>query len=212
MASSADYLGLGRTNAASKTAMCSRQRIIEAAAEVLRIEPESFSVQRVARVAGFSARAIYGHFESGAELAHAARIHNLKSIIEKLPSHVNGSIEPPLALRQFAFHIAEALRQQGSASLLLSRQDDAVRGEYRRLLRAPLVREVDSYLRHRQPGTQVADYDRARLAELIITVIESIVVNFDSDIALNLDCNEMLNRSIEAMCAAFGIQGTQSSC
>lgn len=212
MASSADYLGLGRTNAASKTAMCSRQRIIDAAAEVLRIEPEGFSVQRVARVAGFSARAIYGHFESGAELAHAARIHNLNSIIQKLPDHINVTIEPPLALRQFAFRIAEAMQQQGSASLLLSRQDDALRGEYRRLLRAPLVREVDSYLRQRQLGAQAVDCDRVRLAELIVTVIESIVVNFDSDIALNLDCNEMLNRSMEAMCAAFGIQGNRSSC
>lgn len=212
MASPASYLGLGRTNAASKTAMCSRQRIIDAAAEVLRIEPEGFSVQRVARVAGFSARAIYGHFESGAELAHAARIYNLKSIIEKLPDRINGTIEPPLALRQFAYRIAEAMRQQGSASLLLSRQDDAFRGEYRRLLRAPLVRELDSYLRQRQLGTQVGDYDRARLAELIVTVIESIIVNFDSDIALNLDCNEMLNRSMEAMCAAFGIRGAQNSC
>ena len=186
--------------------MGSRQRIIDAAAEVLRIEPENFSVQRVARSAGFSARAIYGHFESASQLAHIGRIHNLTSIIERLPSHVDGAIEPRLALRQFAFHIAEAMRQQGSASLLLSRRDDAFRGEYRRLLRAPLVREVASYLRRRQLGTMVADHDRDRLAELIVTVIESIVVNFDSDIALNLDCNEMLNRSIEAMCAAFGIQ------
>src|SRR5687767_11079373 len=66
-----------------------RNRIIPAAAHVLQTEPDNFSVQRVARRAGISARAIYGHFSSGAELASAARMLMLQEMIERLPAQVN---------------------------------------------------------------------------------------------------------------------------
>jgi AcrR family transcriptional regulator len=172
---------------------------------VLRAEPEHFSVQRVARRAGFSARTVYGHFASGDELAQAARLSNLHAITSELPGRIDDKADPRIALRQFASQMATAIRQQGSASLLLSRQDATVRLEYRRLLRAPLVHEVTAYLRRQGSDGLLGYSDRATLAELIVTIIESIIINYDAEIALTLDCEEALDRSIDALCAALRI-------
>jgi AcrR family transcriptional regulator len=181
----------------------SRGRILAAAADILRTEPDNFSLQRVARRAGISARAVYGHFESGAELACIARLSTLNSIVEMLPTSIGGTEQPEAAVRQFALSMAAALQSHGSAWLLLGRQDAQFRAEYRRSLRLPLVRSLNSYLVKHRHGARLAKISNAQLAELLVTAIESVVVNHDDDLALALECNDAIDHLVRAIFEAY---------
>ena len=180
----------------------SRSRILAAAAEILRTEPESFSLQRVARRAGLSPRAIYGYFESGADLASVARLSTLSGIAELLPTSVDEAADPASAIRQFALQAATALQSHGSAWLLLGRQEAAFRSQYRRSIRLPLIRTLNNYLLDRRPGGALGEFTNAMLAELLVTAIESIAVNFDDDLALELQANEAVDRVVGAILQA----------
>ena len=181
----------------------SRSRILAAAAEILRTDPDNFSLQRVARKAGISPRAIYGYFESGAELAGVARLSALNSIVEMLPASISHADQPEGAIRQFASAVATALRSHGSAWLVLGRQDAAFRSQYRRTLRLPLIRELSSYLMQHRPTGALADFSNSQLAELLVTAIESVVVNFDDDLALELQFSETIDRIVRAILKAY---------
>lgn len=181
----------------------SRGRILAAAAEILRTEPDNFSLQRVARKAGLSPRAIYGYFESGAELASVARLSTLNSIVEMLPNSVNFGEKPDVAVRHFALAVAAALQSHGSAWLLLGRQDAEFRSEYRRSLRIPLVRSLNNYLQKTRHGDRLDAISNAQLAELLVTAIESVVVNHDDDLALALECNDAIDHLVRAIFEAY---------
>ena len=183
----------------------SRSRIVAAAADVLQNEPDNFSVQRVARQAGISARAVYGYFESGAELARTARLSTLHDIVAKLPCRISDEAQPVRALQLFAHEIADALRPHGSVWLLSSRQDEMFRSEYRHMVRRPLVGQVEAFIRGRGDQRRPADYSDARLAELLVTTIESVVVNCDPEIQAGVDCNELLDEIVHAICHAYAI-------
>jgi AcrR family transcriptional regulator len=180
----------------------SRSRILAAAAEILRTEPENFSLQRVARRAGLSPRAIYGYFESGADLASVARLSTLNDIVELLPASVNEAAHPASAIRQYALQAATALQSHGSAWLLLGRQEAAFRSQYRRSIRLPLIRALNNYLLDHRPNGTPAEISNAQLAELLVTAIESIAVNFDDDLALELEANEAVDRVVGAILQA----------
>ena len=181
----------------------SRGRILAAAAEILRTEPDNFSLQRVARKAGLSPRAIYGYFESGAELANVARLSTLNCIVEMLPNSINVGEPPDVAVRHFALAVAAALQSHGSAWLLLGRQDTEFRSEYRRSLRIPLVRSLHNYLQKTRHGDRLDAISNAQLAELLVTAIESVVVNHDDDLALSLECNDAIDHLVRAIFEAY---------
>ena len=201
MATAIQNMGTTGSRLPSPIAEQSRGRILAAAAEILRNEPESFSLQRVARRAGISPRAIYGHFESGAELAQVARLSALNAIVETLPPSVEGE-RPEAAVLQFASAVAASLQAYGSVWLLLGRQDPGFRLQYRRSVRLQLIRELNSYLIMLRPNGDMADMSNSRLAELLVTAIESIVVNFDEDLALELDCEEAIDQVVRAILQA----------
>ena len=182
----------------------SRNRIIAAAANVLQHEPDNFSVQRVARQAGISARAVYGYFESGAELARTARLSTLDAIISRLPSDISGVTQPAEALQHLAHEIAKALRPHGSAWLLASRQDDVFRTQYRHAVRWPLISLVEAYILARRGGA-TSGFGHSKLAEILVTAIESIVVNYDPQLALGDDCADVLDEIVRAICEAHDI-------
>lgn len=206
MATAVQNIGDGmRSGPAGAPPSNARSRIVAAAAEVLRTEPENFSVQRVARQASISARAVYGHFESGAELARTARLSVLEKIVAKLPADISDLSDGDAALRRFALEIARTLRPQGAAWLLLSRQDEVFRAQYRRSFRLPLIRVVNNYLRQRQSEGRLAHDNVSNLAELLVTTIESIVINDDPDLALELDSEEAVDRVVRAICKAYSI-------
>ena len=207
MATAVRELGSGRKGTPGRIAGGgnSRNRIIAAAADVLQNEPDNFSVQRVARQAGISARAVYGYFESGAELARTARLSTLQNIVTKLPCRIDGEEQPTKALQQFAHEVADALRPHGSAWLLASRQDDVFRSEYRHTVRRPLVSQVEAYIDGRGDQRRPADCSHARLADLLVTTIESVVVNYDPDLDVGGDCDELLDKIVGAICSAHAI-------
>lgn len=180
----------------------SRGRILAAAAEILRTEPENFSLQRVARKAGLSPRAIYGYFESGADLASVAQLSTLNVIVEMLPATVDKAAHPASAIRQYALEVAAALQSHGSAWLILGRQEAAFRSQYRRSIRLPLIRAINNYLLEHRPGGTLAEFSNAQLAELLVTTIESIAVTFDDDLALELEAMEAIDRVVRAILQA----------
>jgi AcrR family transcriptional regulator len=181
-----------------------RNRIIPAAAYVLRTEPDNFSVQRVARKAGISARAIYGHFSSGAELASAARMLMLQEMIERLPARVNPFLEPREALRAFAHSMAEVFRSENAAWIMLGRQDGAFMHQYRRSLRRPLVQEVEAYLQARLAESCASDGPASR-AEIFVTATEAIAINYAPELALDLEVTDALDWFVKSFCAALNL-------
>ena len=183
----------------------SRSRIVAAAADVLQNEPDNFSVQRVARQAGISARAVYGYFESGAELARTARLSTLHDIVAKLPCRISGDTHPVQALQLFAHEIADALRPHGSAWLLASRQDEVFRSEYRHMVRRPLISQVEGFIHGRGDQRRPAGHNDAHLAELLVTTIESLVVNCDPEIQGGVDCVELLDEIVHSICHAYAV-------
>jgi len=95
------------------------------------------------------------------------------------------------------------LQSHGSAWLLLGRQDAQFRSEYRRSLRLPLVRSLNSYLVQHRHGARLAKISNAQLAELLVTAIESVVVNHDDDLALALECNDAIDHLVRAIFEAY---------
>ena len=205
MATAVRDVGSGRHGAPGRPGGNSRSRIVAAAADVLQNEPDNFSVQRVARQAGISARAVYGYFESGAELARTARLSTLQDIVTKLPCRISGEGQPTEALQQFAHEVADALRPHGSAWLLASRQDEVFRSEYRHTVRRPLISQVEGYIHGRGDQGRALDHNDGRLAELLVTTIESVVVNYDPELEVGGDCDEFLDEIVHAICNAHAI-------
>jgi AcrR family transcriptional regulator len=180
-----------------------RNRIIPAAAHVLQTEPDNFSVQRVARRAGISARAIYGHFSSGAELASAARMLMLQEMIERLPAQVNPVLEPREALRRYARSMADVFRPENATWMMLGRQDEAFMHQYRRVLRRPLVQEVELYLQARKAGLNGGPGGTATHAEIFVMATEGIAITHAPQLALNLELTEALDWFVNSFCAAL---------
>ena len=196
-----------------KLAPNGRDRIIAAAVGLLRAEPDRFSVQRVARLAGLSARAIYGHFESGIELERTAHQSMLEAIARAIPVDIPDTVPAEEALQQFAHSFAAALQPDASALLLACRQNDVLRSEYQRRLRRPLIHLLEIYLRQHRPGVQPGGCSHAKLAELLVTTIESIVVNYDPYLAFEVSSAELLNEVVSAICDAnaIGVEASKPS-
>lgn len=182
-----------------------RERIITAAADLMKAEPGDFSVQRVARHAGFSARAIYGHFESGTELALHARLLTLQQLTCALPIEVRSGVTPLEALRQFAFHMSAAIRTLGAMWLMSSRKDPAFRTEYRRAVRGRLVAQVEQYLLGLELEAPVNGSSCGDLAEWFVTMIESLTINHEAEFALQMQLEDSIDWTVQSFALSNGL-------
>ncbi|MFL6772101.1 MAG: hypothetical protein ACJ8E4_10350 [Sphingomicrobium sp.] len=119
--------------------------------------------------------------------------------VEQVPRRLYGATVSGVLARFGRF----VLQSHGSAWLLLGRQDAQFRAEYRRSLRLPLVRSLNSYLVKHRHGARLAKISNAQLAELLVTAIESVVVNHDDDLALALECNDAIDHLVRAIFEAY---------
>lgn len=180
-----------------------RERIIAVAAAIVSSQPESFSVQRVARAAGLSARAIYGHFSSGKELEQAAQLSLLHTIRRKLPEKVNPETSVSEALEEFAQLVANAISPYASGLMIACRQSEKLRSEYHHWLRAPLIYELAIYIRSHRFATGHIQSDENELAELLLIAIESIVATHHATQSATISLGDALNKVVRGICVAY---------
>jgi len=158
-----------------KDAAANRAGILRAAARMLAVDP-SASIDQIARAAGLSRRALYGHFDDRqallAELisAGAQRFNAIASSLDEP--------HPPLALARLTAALwTEAAHVQVAAALAL----DEMHLEQTASALAPLRRTVATIVRDGQDdGTLRTDMAAPTLARLIEETARSVVSRIDA--------------------------------
>lgn len=158
-----------------KDAAANRAGILRAAAATLAIDPTA-SIDQIARAAGLSRRALYGHFDD-----RQALLSELISTGAQRFNVIASSVDephPPLALARLTAGLwAEAAHVQIAAALAL----DDTHLEHTAMALAPLRRTLAAIVRSGQDdGTLRTDIAAPTLARLIEEVARTVVSRTDA--------------------------------
>jgi AcrR family transcriptional regulator len=159
-----------------KDAVANRAVILSAAAESIAQDPHA-SIDAIARRAGLSRRALYGHFDDRGDLVRAT-LRSGAERFNRIADEVDATASAPLSLARLAAALwREAAHVQLAAAIAL---DDAHVEETAAIL-SPLRRRVMAIVRSgRDDGSLRGDVSAPTLARLIEETARLVVTRLDT--------------------------------
>lgn len=168
---------------ASRARAESRATVLGAARDVLKTASfKSFSMEQVAHRAGVTRRTVYNLFVAKDDLYRASRaslLHDLSaSVVDAIPSDM------PLVdgLRYFLEGVHELFRDPRHQELLESIDRDGAEldwlvADYRRYIRAPIVRTCENYVLTRMWRRQREACCALMVAEQLVALVDALTAN-----------------------------------